>query len=82
MSDNDGYNIVASRIRRQMMVKEPELSPERMCFYCGETSLIGDGHKCLSSYLDAISLIMVTCGLSVSDAIRYYTNMFGLPKGF
>lgn len=52
MSDNDGYNLVASKIRQQMMVKDP---------------------------FDTLKTIMKRDGLSVSEAIRKYTSVYGLP---
>ena len=52
MSDNDGYNVVASAIRRQMMVKGP---------------------------LPTLKALMIRDGLSVSEAIRKYTALYGLP---
>lgn len=56
MSENDGHNVVASAIRRQIMVRDPILGP-----------------------LDILKMLMVRDGLSVSEAIRKYTNMYGLP---
>lgn len=56
MSDNDGYNVVASKIRQQMMVRDPIITP-----------------------LDKLKMLMVRDGLSVSEAIRKYTSIYGLP---
>lgn len=30
MSDNDGYSVVRTRIRQQMMVRDPILEPEKL----------------------------------------------------
>lgn len=56
MSDNDGCDIVRGRIRRQMMVRDPLITP-----------------------LDTLKMLMVRDGLSVSEAVRKYTNIYGLP---
>lgn len=67
MSDNDGYNVVASKIRQQMMVKDPILED--------------NVHKKIDP-MDEVIRSMCRDGMSVSEAVREYTNLHGLPKGF
>ncbi len=61
MSDNDGYNVAASKIRQQIMVKDPfvEYKPDP------------------AMAVHRIKILMKREGLSVSEAIKKYTSMCG-----
>lgn len=68
MSDNDGQDIVRGRCRRQMMVKDPFAEKYK------------DDPE--DDDLKRFNNFCVRRGYSVSEGIRAWTNMFGLPKGF
>lgn len=68
MSDNDGQDIVCGRIRRQRMVRDPFAEKYR------ETQN--------DNQMERFSKFMVRNGYSVSEAIRAWSSIFGLPKGF
>lgn len=68
MSDNDGHNVVASKIRQQMMA--------------GDFSRQFGGKPYKFDPFDEINAYMCGLGLSVSEAIRRYSNIHGLPEGF